>query len=74
MCRPKKGTAFKKIAVRVTAQILNDLRHARAKMYYLAQDYRDDNARADIKVHDDKIVVDGKTKRDNVTPRRQAKF
>jgi hypothetical protein len=66
--RPPKGTVFNKLAIRVTPQLPNDLRHARAKMHYLADEFRSANNRVKIKVYEDKFTVDGTTRRDKVTP------
>jgi hypothetical protein len=66
--RPPKGTVYNKFAIRVTPQIPNELRHARAKMHYLADQYRSDDNNVKIKVHENKFTVDGVTKRDKITP------
>jgi hypothetical protein len=66
--KPAKGANFDKKAIRVTPQIPTEIRHARAKMHFLAQHYRESDATAKIKVHEDKIVVNGVTKRDQITP------
>ena len=66
--KPEKGKPFDKRAIRVTPQIPNDLRHARAKMHFMAEHYRETDSNVKIKVHEDKIIVNGVTKRDQITP------
>jgi hypothetical protein len=66
--KPVKGAIFDRRAIRVTPQIPTELRHARAKMHFLAEHYRENDASAKIKVHEDKIVVNGVTKRDQIIP------